>query len=96
MSRCLQLVDYSIASLTGASQVALAFCGWRSFLMIHNPGSANAGINPTGGVAAVGSAGTITLVPNGTMTFNIDGVPQNAITVVGTAGQPLTVLASPA
>ena len=53
------------------------------------------GVNLVGGTAAIGGAATFTLVPNGSMTFNIDGVPGNAITVIGTSGQSLACVASP-
>jgi hypothetical protein len=95
MSRVVTLVDYSISSLTGSSQSLVSKDSTRSFILVHNPGSANIGVNPTGGTAAIGSAGTITLVPNGTMTFNIDGIPANAMTVIGTSGNPVTVITSP-
>jgi hypothetical protein len=29
------------------------------------------------------------------MTFNIDGIPANAMTVIGTSGNPVTVITSP-
>lgn len=95
MSRTILLTDHSIASLTGSSQAMIPQDMTRSMVLVHNPASVNAGVNPTGGTAAIGSAGTITLVPNGTMTFNIDGIPGNAMTCIGTSTNPLTVVTSP-
>ena len=95
MSRCVFLADYSITSLTGSSQTLVGKDMSRSFIMIQNTGNANVGVNLVGGTAAIGGAATFTLVPNGSMTFNIDGVPGNAITVIGTSGQSLACVASP-
>ena len=94
MSRCIFLADYSIASLTGSSQSLVKADGTRSMILVHNPGVNNIGVT-IGATAAIGSAGTVTLVPNGTMTFEIDGIPQNAFQVIGTAGQPVTCWTSP-
>ena len=95
MSRVVTVADYSITSLSGSSQSLLAKDGTRSYLLIQNTGNANVGVNLAGGTAAIGGTGTITLVPNGSLTFNIDSIPANAINVIGTAGQPLVCLASP-
>jgi hypothetical protein len=37
----------------------------RHSLTIENTGNANCGINPTGGTASIGGAGTLTLAPLG-------------------------------
>ena len=88
------LVDASISSLSGSSQLLVAENNTRTGLLIMNVGSANIGIAfaPLGGTAtaAIGSAGTYTLVPG--RAYEPDGgfVPSNAIYVIGTAGQPVT------
>lgn len=82
------LTDASITSLSGSSQQLLASSGTRRFLMIQNIGANNVGVNLAGGTAAIGGTGTATLYPGGSLKF--DGfVPTNAITVIGTSGQPL-------
>jgi hypothetical protein len=83
--------DNSIASLTGSSQQALALNGGRQFLAIENTGNANVGVNITGGTAAIGGSGTITIAAGGSIILD-RWVPQNAINVIGTAGQPLAVV----
>ncbi len=83
--------DLSIASLTGASQALLGLNGNRQFLLIQNIGSANIGVNLTGGAAAIGSAGTITLAPGGSLIFAL-WVPQGAVAVIGTAAQAVTAI----
>lgn len=83
--------DKSITSLTGASQAAIGVNGNRRFLLIENTGAANVGVNLAGGTAAIGGTGTLTLPAGAALLFD-DWVPQNAINVIGTAGQPLTVV----
>lgn len=91
MSQQLMFRDNSIASLSGASQQAIALNGNRQFLLIENTGNANVGVNLTGGTAAIGGTGTITIVPNGSILLD-HVVPQNQINVIGTAAQPLCVI----
>lgn len=83
--------DKSILSLTGVSQTATGLNGNRRFLAIENTGAANIGVNITGGVAAIGGTGTLTVAPLGAMTFDIY-VPQNAINIIGPAGQLVVVV----
>lgn len=88
------LVDASISSLSGSSQLLIAENNTRTGLLIMNTGINNIGIAfaPLGGTAtaALGVAGTYTIVPNGS--YEPDGgfVPSNAIYIIGTAGQPVT------
>jgi hypothetical protein len=89
------LVDASISSLSGSSQLLIAENNTRTGLLIMNVGTDNIGIAfaPLGdgvATAAIGSAGTYTLVPG--RAYEPDGgfVPSNAIYVIGTAGQPVT------
>lgn len=89
------LVDKSISSLSGSSQLLMAENETRGALYIMNVGSSNIGVAfaPIGSAAtaAIGSAGTFTLIPNGSLTAGDGGfVPTNAIYVIGTAGQPVT------
>lgn len=79
--------DRTIASASGASQQVMPANAVRHSLNIINTGAANCGINPTGGTAALGGAGTLTLVPNGAYTPRIPSL--SAITAICTAGQPL-------
>lgn len=84
-------VDKSITSLTGSSQTALAANPSRQFMVIVNTGSANIGVNLTGGTAAIAGTGTITLVPDGSILFDTT-IPLLAVTVIGTSGQPVCIL----
>lgn len=84
--------DASIAALSGNSQQALPANSARRYLLIQNNSAANTlGVNLSGGVAALGSAGTITLYPGGTIERAVGAVPTNEINVIGTAGQPVTI-----
>lgn len=82
------VVDYSIASLSGSSQQLFPDVGSRGCIerFVHNCGSGNIGINLTGGTAAIGSGGTITLAAGGSWYGKIT----SKITVIGTAAQPVT------
>lgn len=79
--------DRTITSATGASQTVMSANGVRRTLTIVNTGSSNCGINPTGGTAAIGGAGTLTLFPGGSYTPRIPTLA--AVTVICTAAQPL-------
>lgn len=91
--------DCSIASLSGSSQQILAANPNRSYLLLCNTAAANsAGVNFAGGTAAIGGAGTYTLIANnvaGTSCkeFAIDSYlpppPAGAINVIGTSSQTL-------
>lgn len=79
--------DRTITSATGASQTVMSALATRKALTIQNTGSANCGVNPTGGTAAIGGAGTITLAPLGSYTPRVPTL--SAVTAICTAGQPL-------
>jgi hypothetical protein len=79
--------DRTITSASGASQQLFAANFQRHSLTIVNTGNASCGINPTGGTAAIGGAGTLTLAALGSYTPRIPG--RQAITVICTAGQPI-------
>lgn len=79
--------DRTVTSATGASQTMMAANASRHSLSIVNTGNANCGVNPTGGTAAIGGAGTLTLAPLGSYTPRIPTV--SAVTVICTAAQPI-------
>lgn len=81
--------DISIAALTGVSQALAGANANRRALIISNVGATNVGVNLTGGVAVIGGAGTLTLVPGANLTID-DFPPTNAITVIGTLAAALT------
>lgn len=79
--------DRTITSASGASQTMMAANASRHSLTIVNTGNATCGVNPTGGTAAIGGAGTLTLAPLGSYTPRISTV--SAVTVICTAAQPI-------
>lgn len=79
--------DRTITSATGSSQTVMASNAARHSLIIQNTGNANCGINPTGGTAVIGGAGTLTLVPQGSYQPMIPTLA--AVTAICTAAQPL-------
>lgn len=81
------VTDHTITSASGSSQQIMAANGSRHSLTIVNTGNANCGINPTGGTALIGGAGTFALVPTGSYTPRVPTL--SAVTVICTAGQPI-------
>jgi hypothetical protein len=79
--------DHTITSASGSSQQIMAANASRHSMTIENTGNANCGVNPTGGTAAIGGAGTITLAPLGAYTPRVPTL--SAVTVICTAGQPI-------
>lgn len=79
--------DRTITSASGSSQQLMAANASRHSLTIENSGNANCGVNPTGGTAAIGGAGTLTLVPLGSYTPRVPTL--SAVTVICTSGQPI-------
>jgi hypothetical protein len=79
--------DRTITSATGSSQQMMAANASRHSLTIVNTGSSNCGVHPTGGTAAIGGAGTITLVPTGAYTPRVPTL--SAVTVICTSTQPI-------
>jgi hypothetical protein len=85
----LPVVDRSIASLSGSSQTLFSDVGTRSITerFVKNESAANSiAINLTGGTAALNTAGSITIAAGGFWSGRVSG----KITVIGTAGQPVT------
>lgn len=103
LPRTVTFRDYSITSLSGNAQLAVPYDGGRLFLQIENTGNASIGVNYAGpssggtgpgGVgndATIGSTGTITIVTNGSVTFDA-AIPSNPIVVKGTAGQSVSIV----
>lgn len=79
--------DRTITSASGASQQIMAANASRHSLTIENTGNANCGVNPTGGTAAIGGAGTLTIAPLGAYTPRVPTL--SAVTVICTAAQPI-------
>jgi hypothetical protein len=80
--------DRSLA-LTGVSQNLMPANAARRFLLISNIAGNNIGVNLTGGTAAIGSAGTMTITPGNFL--RIDNFPPNGIvTIIGTAADIVT------
>ena len=79
--------DHTVTSASGASQQIMAANATRHSMTIVNTGNANCGVNPTGGTAAIGGAGTITLAPLGSYTPRVPTL--SAVTVICTSGQPI-------
>lgn len=79
--------DRTITSASGSSQQIAAANASRHSLTIENTGNANCGVNPTGGTAAIGGAGTLTLAPLGSYTPRVPSL--SAVTVICTSGQPI-------
>lgn len=79
--------DRTITSASGASEQIMAANSSRHSMTIQNTGTANCGVNPTGGTAAIGGAGTLTLIPGGSYSPRIPTL--SAVTVICTAAQPI-------
>ena len=79
--------DRTVTSATGSSQTVMASNSSRKGLIVVNTGNANCGVNPTGGTASIGGAGTLTLTPTGSYSPRIPTLA--AVTAICTAGQPL-------
>lgn len=79
--------DRTITSASGSSETLMSANSSRHSLTVVNTGNANCGVNPTGGSASIGGAGTLTLVPYGSYTPRIPTL--SAVTVICTAGQPI-------
>lgn len=81
--------DYSKAALAGTSEALFPATddGSINERYVHNASAANPiAINLSGGAAALNSAGSITIAAGGSWSGGVT----SAITVIGTAGQPVT------
>lgn len=79
--------DRTITSATGSSQTVMSANAARHSLTVENTGNANCGLNPTGGTAVIGGAGTLTLFPGGSYQPRIPTL--SAVTAICTSGQQL-------
>jgi hypothetical protein len=79
------------AVMTGASQQVIGENVNRTYLAVWNSSNDPIGVNPTGGVAAIGGVGTITILPGESEKF-VDWVPTNAIQMIGTNGDTICIL----
>ena len=76
--------DKTVTSATGASQTIAAANAGRKSLIIKTGGS-NTGVNILGGTAAIGGAGTVTLLPFEPMVLDGASCPLGAITIISTS-----------
>lgn len=85
------LRDCGISSLSGSSQSIAVANPNRKYLGIFNTGNANIFVNVAGGTAAITGISSIT-VPSGSslVMLGTAGLPRNAVTVIGTAAQPVS------
>ncbi len=84
--------DCGISSLSGASQTLVVANPNRKFLGIYNTGANTVFVNAAGGTAAITGISSIALPPNYSLIYqpvNGAGVSNNAITIIGTSGQPV-------
>lgn len=58
----------------------------RRYLLIQNVSSVNLGVSTHNGTAAIGTAGTVTLLPGGSIEFKDKDVPRNAMTGICASG----------
>ena len=86
------LVDRSVTLTTNSAEM-LPANNQRRGLFIQNVSAVNVGINIDGGTAAIGTKGTVTLVPNAVLSSEESGVcPKNAFTGIcasATAGMTI-------
>lgn len=82
--------DKTITSLAGSSETLAAANTSRKVLVVQNTGNADVGVRwATAGTAAIGGAATMTLTPGQPITLSGAECPTVAVTVIGTAGQPV-------
>lgn len=84
------LVDCSIASLSGSSQTLVAKNPQRKYLLIFNSGANTAYVNLSGGTAATSGISSVPLSVGSSFVISGAQVDTTAATVIGTAAQPLT------
>lgn len=87
-----QLTDRGTSALTTSSLLVVPANSARKYLVIQNVGSVNVGCNP-GGTAAIGSKGTITLVPNGSWSFEANYIYTGAINCIAASSSGNVVTA---
>lgn len=85
------LRDCGISSLSGSSQSLAVANPQRKYLGIFNTGNATIYVNVAGGTAATTGIASINIASGSSLVMKLgDGaIPRNAITVIGTAAQPV-------
>lgn len=73
-------------TVSTSSATILTADNTRRYLLIQNVCAQNIGVNPTGGTAAIGTAGTFTLLPGGSWEFEGENVPRGAMTAISASG----------
>lgn len=73
-------------TVADSSAEILASSTLRRYLLIQNISSVNLGVNTANGTAAIGTAGTVTLFPGGSIEFTGKDVPQNAMKGICASG----------
>lgn len=82
--------DCGISSLSGSSQSLAVANPNRKYIGIFNSGNASVYVNSAGGTAATSGIASIPVTSGGSLIYKLpEGVPRNAITIIGTAGQPV-------
>lgn len=83
------LINDRSAALSTASAEVLPVNKRRRYLLIQNVGAVNVGVNILGGTAAIGTAGTVTLAPLGSLVFEQPGfVPTCGFSAIAASGTP--------
>lgn len=82
-----EIIDRS-TTLSVTSKTILARNEQRRAFLIQNVGAVNVGVNILGADAAIGSAGTVTLVPNGQLSAEGFDCPKNGFTAIAASGTP--------
>jgi|ERR1700693_149504 len=82
--------DCGISSLSGSSQQLVAANPNRKYLGVFNSGANTVYINSSGGTAATSGIASIGVAAGNALVWKLpDGLPRNAITIIGTAAQPV-------
>lgn len=85
------LSDISVVNL-GSGNFAAIPAAQRNYLAIVNPSlTLNIGVNVAGGSASVGLPGTTPLFPGGSLVWESNFIPSNAMTITGTSGTGVTI-----
>lgn len=84
------LYDRSLVA-NGGDQIAVSANDNRTYLLVFNGAAHPIGVNPTGGAAVLGGAGTVTVQPGDRWPF-AGWVPTGAIHVTGTNGDEICVI----
>ena|ERR1700679_1883938 len=86
------LIDRGTSALTTSSIQLVPPNSARKYLVIQNVGTVNIGCSP-GGTAAIGSQGTITLVPNGSWSLEANFIFTGAVNCIAASSSGNVVTA---